>query len=163
MNLERIDFTLDDDTLRRVHGFGGYKFRFWAQSLTTLPPISGTFTAASVLLRGANLDAVATVHAGHPAAHVTGAALQRILAFPPCGVTKLRFATVCARALAVVYPAAVLRLVQFAGMADGDESSYREDEKCTKNNPFLLHLSCPWHSSQFVDSACGHVLFSKEL
>lgn len=140
MNLTQM-VTLDDDTLRRVQGSGGNVFRFWTQSLAPLPPISGPFAAAFVLLHGANLAAVATVHAGSPAAHVIGAALERILAFLPRRVPELRFASERARALAVVYPAAVLSLVQFAGMGDVGESSDSEDAKCTKNNPSLRHLS----------------------
>lgn len=89
---------------------------------------------------GAHLAAVATVHAGCPAAHVIGTALQRILAFLPRRVPELGFASEGARALAVVYPTAVLGLVQFAGLADVGESGNSEDEKCTKNNPSLLHL-----------------------
>lgn len=89
---------------------------------------------------GAHLAAVATVHAGSPAAYVIGTTLQRILAFLPRRVPELGFASEGARALAVVYPAAVLGLVQFAGLRVVDESSNCKDEKCTNNNPSVLHL-----------------------
>lgn len=123
--------------------------RSWAQSLTPLAPITRSLAATLVLLGGADLAAVASVQAGRPAANVTGTALEGILAFLPGCVPELGFTPESARALAVVYPAAVLGLVQLAGLSHVDETSDSEDEECTKNNPSLLHLGP--RTSQSVD------------
>lgn len=141
--------TLDDHTLVRELGSGGHLFWFGAQSLASVAPVSGVLAAALVLRHGGHLCARAAIHARGPAANVTGATLQRVLTFLAGGVPELRFTTESARALTVVYPTAVLGLVQFATLDKMSESDKSDNEECTNGNLLLLHVCL------YPISACG--------
>lgn len=106
--------SLDHHTFMWIFCAGGNLFGFGAHSLATAAPVSGSFTATLVLWHGANLCTRSSIQAGLPAAYIIGSTLQSVLTFLTGSVPELRFTTKSTRALPVIYPAAVLRLVEFA-------------------------------------------------
>lgn len=134
----------NDDALVRIRGAAGAAeaLRIRAGALAARPPVAGAVALADVAGHLRHLDAVAAVQARHAAADVTGAALQvddgcggsvsasardvvnrirylqRVLALLARGVAEVGAAAVGARAGAVLDATAVLRLVQFAGLAE---------------------------------------------